>query len=102
MSLGVKIKELRMENKESLQGVADSLGISKTHIWELERETASNPSLNLLKKIAEHFNESIHNLTSEIDSEEVHMNFARKIGTMNLSESDIKILEATAKALKNK
>lgn len=102
MSLGLKIKALRIKNRESLQSLADSLQISKTHVWELERGSTKNPSLGLLKKIADHFNESIHELTREGDLPEVHQNFARKIESMNLSESDIKILEATAQALKNK
>ena len=55
MALGAKLNELRMRKGESLQQTADAVGITKTHIWELEKGKSSNPSADLLKKIAVHF-----------------------------------------------
>jgi transcriptional regulator with XRE-family HTH domain len=55
MNLSEKLKRLRTKKGESLQHVADSVGVSKAHIWEMERGTSSNPGLELLKKLADHF-----------------------------------------------
>ena len=55
MHLGEKLKQLRVKRGESLQQVADGVGVSKAHIWEMERGTSSNPGLELLKKLADHF-----------------------------------------------
>ena len=50
MTLGEKIKELRIAHNESLQQLAEAIGISKAHLWELERNNSQNPSLETLKK----------------------------------------------------
>ncbi|GAP36549.1 helix-turn-helix transcriptional regulator [Piscinibacter sakaiensis] len=55
MSLGTKLSELRTRQRESLQAVATAVGISKTHVWQLEKGNSGNPSIELLKKLAEHF-----------------------------------------------
>jgi len=55
MSLGVKLNQLREERRQSLQDVATAIGISKTHLWELEKARATNPSMDLLKKLAQHY-----------------------------------------------
>jgi len=55
MSLGAKLNELRMRKGESLQQTADIVGVTKTHIWELEKGKSSNPSADLLRKLADHF-----------------------------------------------
>jgi len=37
MTLGARIAQLRRNKGESLQKVADAVGVSKAHIWELEK-----------------------------------------------------------------
>ncbi len=49
MPLGDKIKELRMKSGESLQDVANAIGASKAHVWEIESGRSSNPSLDMLQ-----------------------------------------------------
>ena len=49
MGFGARIAELRRSRKESLQDVADAVGVTKTHIWELERGRTSNPSLTVIQ-----------------------------------------------------
>src|SRR6266849_3680333 len=66
MSIGIKIKELRAKKGESLQKVADSVGVSKAHIWDMERGESANPSLELLKRIAEHFNVTVAYLADDL------------------------------------
>lgn len=65
MSIGARIKELRVKHNQSLQGLADAIGASKAHVWELERGGSKNPSMDLLKKLAEHFRVSISFLVGE-------------------------------------
>lgn len=65
MSIGSKIKEQRLKRGESLQQVADAVDSSKPHIWELEGGRRTNPSLDLLKRLAEHFNVTIAYLIGE-------------------------------------
>lgn len=65
MSLGSKLKDLRILKRQSLQQVAESIGASKAHIWELERGTSRNPSLELLSKLADHFGVSISTFVGE-------------------------------------
>jgi len=69
MSLAVRMKAMRLRRRESLQDVADSIGASKTHIWELESGRAKNPSLELLTKLANHFRVPIRSLVGESDQE---------------------------------
>lgn len=56
-----------MRKGKSLQEVADAVGVSKPHIWKLEREDddKANPSLELLEKLAKYFETSIASLIGE-------------------------------------
>jgi transcriptional regulator with XRE-family HTH domain len=65
MSLGAKIKELRVRKKKSLQQVADEIGSSKAHIWDLETDRAKNPSIDLLTKLSKCFEVSVADLVGE-------------------------------------
>lgn len=102
--LGIRLKELRLKKGDSLQKVADEVGVSKPHIWELERGTSKNPSVTLIKKLAAYFGESVEYLTEETaEKSDVKMVFNRKINKMNLSENDLNALLAAAEILeKNK
>ena len=65
MSIGSKLKELRTRNKVSLQELAIAVKASKAHIWDIERGASQNPSLGLLKRIADYFKISISELVEE-------------------------------------
>ncbi|MBX3489183.1 MAG: helix-turn-helix transcriptional regulator [Enhydrobacter sp.] len=65
MGLGPKIRQLRTDRDQSLQQVADAVGVSKAHICELEKERADNPSIALVTRLADHFNVSIRYLIDE-------------------------------------
>lgn len=65
MSIGAKLKELRLRKGSSLQHVADAVGASKAHIWELESGKSHNPSLDLLRRLAEHFGVTVAGLVGE-------------------------------------
>lgn len=65
MSLGARLKELRVRKGESLQQVANAVGASKAHIWELEKGTSKNPTIEMLTNIAVHFDTSLAVLVGE-------------------------------------
>ena len=69
MAIGDRIKELRMQKGQSLQQVADAIGASKAHIWEMESNRSKNPSLDLLQKLATHFGTSVAYLIDEPEGE---------------------------------
>ncbi|HBS75136.1 MAG TPA: XRE family transcriptional regulator [Microbacterium sp.] len=65
MSLGRRINELRLKSGESLQDVATAVGVSKAHIWELEKGRTDNPSMGLVTRLADHFKVSLSWLVGE-------------------------------------
>ena len=78
MAIGERLKALRVSSGESLQQVADSIGASKAHIWELESNKSQNPSLDLLRKIANHFDTTVAYLIDEKDGGEKADAFFRR------------------------
>jgi len=71
MSLAIMLKQLRTSNRESLQKVADAVGVSKAHIWELEKGTSKKPSMDLVTKLAKHFKIPVSKLVGEMPVEGV-------------------------------
>lgn len=67
MDIGATLFSLREKTGESLQDVADKVGASKAHVWELEKGRSKNPSFDLVRKLAHHFGVSIEVLTGEVD-----------------------------------
>lgn len=65
MSFARELTILRAKHKISLQKLADSIDVSKTHIWQLEKGVTQAPSLELVKKLADFFNVSIQSLVGE-------------------------------------
>ncbi|MEL7149458.1 MAG: helix-turn-helix transcriptional regulator [Pseudomonadota bacterium] len=65
MSLATRLNQLRIKNRQSLQEVADAIEVSKTHIWELEKNRSKNPSIEMLTKLADHFGVTIKYLVGE-------------------------------------
>lgn len=59
MTLATKLVGLRRNRGESLQKAADAIGISKAHLWELERGRTANPSMGLVQSLADHYRSSI-------------------------------------------
>ena len=65
MSLAARLKEQRIKKGMSLQDVADAVGASKAHIWDLETGRAKNPTIELLIKLAKAFSVSVADLIGE-------------------------------------
>ncbi|MFL0354834.1 helix-turn-helix domain-containing protein [Erythrobacter sp. GH1-10] len=65
MSFATKLHELRIANRLSLQQVADKVGISKAHVWNLEKGQTDNPSMELVLKLADLFRVRVADLVGE-------------------------------------
>src|ERR1700692_686983 len=94
MGLGVQITQLRLQKGESLQQVADAVGVSKAHIWELEKGRTDNPSMALVSRLADHFGLSFVAMVGEDPSAED----AGEIGRMfrqarDLDPDDLALLD---------
>jgi transcriptional regulator with XRE-family HTH domain len=59
MSFAAKVKELRLRSGKSLQELADAIGVSKAHIWDMENGNSKNPSADVLKKLSDYFKVSV-------------------------------------------
>jgi transcriptional regulator with XRE-family HTH domain len=96
VALGARLKGLRMQAKESLQQVADAIGSSKAHIWEIETGKSKNTGADSLKKLADHFHVSVGYLIGEdpeaADQKSEVVAMFRKL--QNLSENDRDIIDA--------
>jgi transcriptional regulator with XRE-family HTH domain len=103
VSLGSRLKELRIQRKQSLQEVADAVGVSKAYVWQLERDEDINPSIDVLKRIAIHFNTTITLLVGESgdgSSDQQLMRMFRNLG--DLSSTDRDIIEDMIKAFRKR
>ena len=52
----------RKRKGESLQEAADGIGISKTHLWEIEKGRTTNPTYKVLIGIMKHYNVTANEL----------------------------------------
>jgi transcriptional regulator with XRE-family HTH domain len=65
VGLADNIRKHRERSKKSLQDVADGVGASKAHIWEIETGRSKNPSIDLLSKISSFLGVSVAELMGE-------------------------------------
>lgn len=65
MSFARKLHDLRLAQRLSLQNVADAVGISKAHVFNLEKGITANPSMELVVKLAELFRVRVADLVGE-------------------------------------
>lgn len=102
MSFATKLKELRIRQRQSLQQVADAVETSKTYIWDMEQGNSTNPSRELLVKLARHFRISVSELVGEdpnAPSEPPEL-VALYRDLKSLSDTDRKTIEAVMRHLK--
>lgn len=104
MALADRIKEFRMKKKMSLQDVAECTGASKAHIWDLETARSKNPSIDLLKKLADCFGVAVSDLIEENPAAEQEA--SRVLGMYrelkNLSDRDLDVIQQMVERLKSK
>ena len=102
MQIGERLFSLRQKTGESLQAVADSVGVSKAHVWELEKGRSANPSFDLVQKLAKHFGVSVDVLAGDatepgaedLQIERIHRELA------GLSPRDRQVVEEMVSSLK--
>ena len=103
MSLGAQLKKLRIKKGESLQDVADAVRASKAHIWDIERGASSNPSMDLLDRLATHFGVSVSSLVGEEPPKGMKSELVALYRDLkDLSESDREAIRDMAKRLSGK
>lgn len=102
MDIGERLFNLRQKSGESLQQVADKVGVSKAHVWELEKGRSRNPSFDLVRKLAAHYNVSIDVLCGDADEptgKEMEISRINR-GLDELSPRDRAIVEEMIAAMK--
>lgn len=102
VELAVKLKQLRIRSGKSLQDVADAVGASKAHVWDLERGASKNPSLTLLKSLADYYKIGVADLVGEnpaADQEEPQL-VALYRNLSELSPEDRETIAVLAERLK--
>lgn len=105
MSLGSRMTELRLQAKQSLQDVASAVGVSKAHIWELEKGKTDNPSMGLVQRLADHFGVSVTFMVDEdIEAPDADTDLQRMFRqAKKLNDRERKILdEMMSSLLRNK
>ncbi len=104
MSIGERLFSLRQKSGESLQGVADKVGASKAHVWELEKGRSKNPSFELVRRLAAHYGVSIDVLTGEAQEPDASKLQVDRIhrGLEALSDRDREIVEQMIAAMAQK
>jgi len=103
MSIGAKLKQRRMKNGWSLQQVADEIGVSKAHIYELELNKVKNPSVETLKKLAKLFDMPLSFFLDDDEDIEFQVMFRDlQKDLSDLDEKDREAVELMVKALKSR
>ena len=102
MSLGARLKQLRIRKNRSLQDVADAVGASKAHIWEIERGGSKNPSMDLLNRLADYFEVSVSFLVGETPDENEAELVAMYRDLKNLTREDREKMRAIINVFKEK
>jgi transcriptional regulator with XRE-family HTH domain len=100
MSLGARLKQLRIKKNKSLQEVADAVGASKAHIWEIERGGSKNPTMELLNKLADYFEVSVSFLVGETPDEKESELVAMYRDLKSLEPEDLEKMRAIMKVFK--
>lgn len=102
MSFARKLHDLRLAQRLSLQNVADAVGISKAHVFNLEKGITANPSMDLVVKLAELFRVRVADLVGEnpaADDEPAEM-VAMFRDLKNLDVGDRETIKAVMESLK--
>ena len=84
--------------------MADAIGFSKGHIWQIERNIAENPSLTVLKGLADHFGVTVDYLINNpAESKKVNPQVSRMHRDLQeLAREDLNIIEDMMKSLKQR
>lgn len=93
--LATRLTKLRLDNGQSLQEVANAVGVSKAHIWQIEKGRAENPAMALVTRLADYFGVSVAYLMGEdLDAPDADIELARMFRqAKELDEADRAMLD---------
>ena len=93
MTLAARLADLRKKKSQSLQDVADAVGASKAHVWQIETGRAQNPSIELIRRLADHFGVSVSWLLGEVPSTQNEQEVALYRAIQGLSSQNKQIIQ---------
>ena len=102
MQIGERLFSLRKKNGETLQQVADAVGVSKAHVWELEKGHSQNPSFDLVRRLANHFGVGMEVLAGDADEPDAGTLQVERIhrGLEDLTDRDRQVVEHMIETLR--
>src|ERR1700722_18208513 len=102
--LSSRLRGLREKTGESLQQVADSIGASKAHVWEIETGRSQNPSIDLVRRLAAHFSVTVGWLLGEQEDASSSDQRAAVLyaAARDLREEDFTLLQSIAETLRKR
>ena len=102
MQISEQLFSLRQKSGQSLQDVANAVGVSKAHVWEMEKGRSKNPSFDLVRNLAKHFGVSLDVLTGDDQEPEPKSMQVERIhrGLDELSDRDRGVVEKMIQSMK--
>ena len=102
MTLNERLFDLRQGAHVSLQKLADAVGVSKAHIWELEKGRTANPSFGLVQKLAIFFGVTTEELIGTAEAPPPEDQQIQRIhrDLKDLTSRDRAIIEEMAKSIR--
>ncbi|WP_114226942.1 MULTISPECIES: helix-turn-helix domain-containing protein [Sphingomonas] len=102
MSFASKLQHLRRQQGLSLQDVATAIGVTKAHVFNLEKGNTTNPSMELVMKLAKLFRVRITDLMGDNpDAEDQSAEMVAMFRDLkSLSETDRETIRLMMETLK--
>lgn len=101
-SLGSRLRKFRMAKNLSLQGLADAVGGSKAHIYDLETGKTKNPSLSLLTELSRALGVPIHELVGESENTDDSQLTPLFRDLRGLDRSDLQLIKSLTEQLRGR
>lgn len=101
-TFGQRLRRFRMAKKLSLQDLANAVGASKAHVWDLESGKAQNPSLALLTEFSRALEVPIKELVGESDETEDAQLAPLFRDLRGLDESDLRMIKMLTDELRSR
>lgn len=99
-TFGQRLRKYRMAKKMSLQELADAVGASKAHVWELETGKTKNPSLALLTAFSRALDVPIKELVGETETTDDAQLAPLFRDLRGLDEADLKMIKSLTDQLR--
>jgi transcriptional regulator with XRE-family HTH domain len=99
-TFGQRLRKFRMAKNLSLQQLADAVGASKAHVWDLETGKTKNPSLSLLTEFSRALGVSIKALVGETEDTEDSTLAPLFRDLRGLDEADIQMIKSLTDQLR--